>query len=338
MMNNTLRNQFNFSPGTIVNGKWHKNCYKLIKELGAGANGIVYLAEGSKGYVALKISDNSASVTSEVNVLKAFSKVQGKSLGPSLLDMDDWEIGNKTVPFYIMEYIHGLDLLSFIRKKGHSWTGVLIVQLLNDLNLLHREGWVFGDLKPENLIVTGPPAKIRYIDVGGTTKQGRAIKEFTEFFDRGHWGAGTRKADPQYDLFAVSMVVVNLAYPGRFTKNGDGDYKVQISNAIKQHSEIKHLEPVLMKAIAGRYSGAMDMKNELVRLLTNDDKSSSPAINKINQPPQQRPAVNAVTAKRSDAVRQKKRRRKKMIGLIETLMIILVVSILYALYIYGQVL
>jgi serine/threonine-protein kinase len=333
-MNNTLRNQFNFSPGTIIHGKWHKNRYKLIKELGAGANGIVYLAEGSKGYVALKMSDNSASVTSEVNVLKAFSKVQGKSLGPSLLDMDDWERGNKTVPFYIMEYIHGLDLLSFIRKKGHSWTGVLIVQLLNDLHLLHREGWVFGDLKPENLIVTGPPAKIRYIDVGGTTKQGRAIKEFTEFFDRGYWGAGTRKADPQYDLFAVSMIVVNLAYPRRFTKNGD--YKVQISNAIKQHTEIKHLEPVLMKAIAGRYSGAMEMKNELVRILTNDSKSSSPTINKVT-PSQPRPAVNAGIA-RSAAVRQKKRRRKKMIGIVETLMIILVVSVLYALYIYGQVL
>jgi serine/threonine-protein kinase len=334
-MNNTLRNQFNFSPGTIINGKWHKNRYKLIKELGAGANGIVYLAEGSKGYVALKMSDNSASVTSEVNVLKAFSKVQGKSLGPSLLDMDDWERGNKTVPFYIMEYIHGLDLLSFILKKGHSWTGVLIVQLLNDLHLLHREGWVFGDLKPENLIVTGPPAKIRYIDVGGTTKQGRAIKEFTEFFDRGYWGAGTRKADPQYDLFAVSMVVVNLAYPRRFTKNGD--YKTQISNAIKQHKEIKHLEPVLMKAIAGQYSGAMEMKSELVRILTNDDKSSSPVINKVT-PSQSRPAVNSGIAKRSAAVRQKKRRRKKMIGVVETLMIILVVSILYALYIYGQVL
>ncbi|MED1205995.1 protein kinase domain-containing protein [Heyndrickxia acidicola] len=336
MMNNTLRTQFNFSPGTIVNGKWHKNRYKLIKELGAGANGIVYLAEGSKGYVALKMSDNSASVTSEVNVLKAFSKVQGKSLGPSLLEMDDWEAGNKIVPFYIMEYIHGLDLLSFIRKKGQSWTGVLIVQLLNDLHLLHKEGWVFGDLKPENLIVTGPPAKIRYIDVGGTTKQGRAIKEFTEFFDRGYWGAGTRKADPQYDLFAVSMVVVNLAYPKRLTKSGD--YKVQISNAIKQHSEIKHLEPVLMKAIMGRYSSAMEMKKDLLGILTKSGISDSRTLNKVVQPPKPRASVSTGMASRSDAVRQKKRKRKKMIGLVETLMIIVVVSILYALYIYRQVL
>ena len=31
------------------------------------------------------------SITSEVNVLKSFAKVQGSTLGPSLLDVDDWE-------------------------------------------------------------------------------------------------------------------------------------------------------------------------------------------------------------------------------------------------------
>ena len=29
-------------------------------------------------------------MTSEVNVLKSFSKAQGVTLGPSLLDVDDW--------------------------------------------------------------------------------------------------------------------------------------------------------------------------------------------------------------------------------------------------------
>ena len=67
------------------------------------------------------------------------------------------------------------------------------MQLLNDLDKLHQNGWVFGDLKPENLIVTGPPPKIRCIDVGGTTIKGRAIKEFTEFYDRGYWGLGQEK-------------------------------------------------------------------------------------------------------------------------------------------------
>ena len=38
------------------------------------------------------MSDNGTSITSEVNVLKSFAKVQGSALGPSLLDVDDWEL------------------------------------------------------------------------------------------------------------------------------------------------------------------------------------------------------------------------------------------------------
>ena len=72
------------------------------------------------------------------------------------------------ISFYVMEYIKGPDFLSFIEQKGHHGFRSCL-QLLTDLDSLHQNGWIFGDLKPENLIVTGPPAKIRCIDVGGTT-------------------------------------------------------------------------------------------------------------------------------------------------------------------------
>ena len=47
MMNHSLKNQFKVKPGTVIEGKWHKNVYIIIKELGFGANGIVYLANGT---------------------------------------------------------------------------------------------------------------------------------------------------------------------------------------------------------------------------------------------------------------------------------------------------
>ena len=97
-----------------------------------------------------------------------------------------YDVGQEEdVHYIVMEYIEGPLLLRYVNEKGEEWTPVLISQLLSSLSAIHREGWVFGDLKPENLIVTGPPPQIRCIDVGGTTKEGRAIKEYTEFFDRG---------------------------------------------------------------------------------------------------------------------------------------------------------
>src|SRR6478672_7785295 len=213
MMNHSLKSLCKVNPGTVILGKWHQNKYTIVKELGFGANGIVYLAEHNGAQVALKMSDNGLSITSEVNVLKSFAKVQGSSLGPSLLDVDDWLNNRVSVSFYVMEYIDGPNFLSFIGQKGKSWTVVLLLQLLKDLETLHQNGWVFGDLKPENLIISGSPSRIRCIDVGGTTIQGRAIKEFTEFYDRGYWGLGSRKAEPSYDLFAVGMIMINTAYP-----------------------------------------------------------------------------------------------------------------------------
>ena len=94
-----------------------------------------------------------------------------------------------------MEYIQGPNLIEFISQKGTVWAEVLILQLLTNLDALHENGWIFGDLKPENLIVSQSPVRLRCIDVGGTTKKDRAVKEFTEFLieDIGRWALEKQK-------------------------------------------------------------------------------------------------------------------------------------------------
>lgn len=326
MMNNTLKSQCKVSPGTIIDGKWHHKRYTILKELGYGANGIVYLAQYQGQQVALKMSDNGISITSEVNVLKSFAKVQGSTLGPSLVDVDDWVRKNRTISFYVMEYIHGPNLLTFIQQKGQAWTEVLVLQLLNDLSLLHTKGWVFGDLKPENLIVTGPPPKIRCIDVGGTTIQGRAIKEFTEFYDRGYWGLGTRKAEPTYDLFAVAMIIINSAYPKRFNKTTGG--LSQLKTMIKQKKEIQKYEEVILKALQGEYSTATEMRTGMLNLLNQQSKIENQTKQRVSA---------QTTQKNTNINRQTYKKRKKRSGFLETVAILAVISFLYFLYIYGQI-
>jgi serine/threonine protein kinase len=326
MMNNSLKNRFKIAPGTIIKGKWHGNRYMIVKELGNGANGIVFLAKAGHHDVAIKLSDNGMSIISEGNVLKSFAKVQGIALGPSLLDVDDWETRSGKISFYVMEYIHGPDLLTFIRTKGHTWTSILILQLLSDLSQLHHNGWVFGDLKPDNLIVTGPPPKIRCIDVGGTTLHGRAIKEFTEFYDRGYWGLGTRKADPQYDLFAVGMIMMNTAYPKRFTKQSGGIQ--QLKAAIRQKKELHKYEDIILKALEGHYSSAQEMRNDLLRAV------GAASSNFDNKQPVSAFGQNRYQRQNSRRALKKKKTRG---GFVETMIIVCVISLLYILYLYGQI-
>ena len=321
MMNHSMKNQFNFKPGTIIEGKWHKNAYILIKELGYGANGVVYLAKWRNRDVAIKLSDNGTSITSEVNVLKSFAKVQGSVLGPSLLDVDDWGRKSGNVFFYVMEYIRGPNFMTFIEQKGSSWLLVLTLQLLTDLDQLHQSGWVFGDLKPENLIVTGPPAKIRCIDVGGTTMKGRAIKEFTEFYDRGYWGLGSRKADPAYDLFSLAMIMINTAYPKRFNKTTGG--LVELMDKVKQSPSLQKVEVVIVHALQGDYHSASHMRNDLLQVMS---KNQSDVRHTTKQ-------TRSMNAKNRGQANQRKRKKG---GWTETALLVSLVLLFYVLYIYSH--
>lgn len=322
MRSMSMNNNYNVSAGTVIKGKWHRNSYRIERLLGKGAVGQVYLAKNHRGYVALKISENSIGVTSEVNVLKRLAEAQGSLLGPSLIDVDDYEHPqlNKCIHFYVMEYIEGEHFISFIQKRGLEWVDILILQLLNDLENLHQKGWVFGDLKPDNLIVTYPPAKIRCIDVGGTTRMGRSIKEFTEFFDRGYWECGTRKAEVSYDLFAVAMVMINAIFPKRFAKNGKG--KEKIISMIESHSFLRKRKAVLLKAINSSYSSAASMRKELIELLANEKKG-------------QEKKKQAKTVNRKQ---YKKMKRKKKGGVFETVFILLFIAFLYSLYVFTHLL
>ena len=323
MMNNSLKNLCKVIPGTIIQGKWHNNQYTIIKELGSGANGIVYLARDTNRQMALKLSDNPSSITSEVNVLKSFAKVQGCALGPSLVDVDDWERNGSKVSFYVMEFIKGPDLLTFIQHKGTEWMGVLLLQLLADLEILHQNGWIFGDLKPENLIVTGPPTRVRCIDVGGTTLRGRAIKEFTEFFDRGYWGLGSRKADERYDLFAVAMVMINTAYPQRFARTTGGI--AQLLAMVQSKPELQMYEDIIKKALTGGYSTAGEMRSKVLQVLQ---------PRRVNKPD----PVSRNTGSRQTRSKHTPANRKKKGGFFETIILIAAISFFYLFYIYSQVL
>ncbi|MFC4182035.1 protein kinase domain-containing protein [Saccharococcus thermophilus] len=324
MMSHTLRNHpCNLPQGTVITGKWHRHSYKLLKQLGSGANGVVYLAESKKGLVAVKLSDDHASVTSEVNILRRFSKVQGVALGPSLLDVDDWmnPFLHQTVPFYVMEYIKGESLPAFIRKHGKEWVIILLLQLLAALDQLHQEGWVFGDLKPENLLVSGPPPTIRLLDVGGTTLQGRAIKEFTELYDRGYWGLGSRKAEPSYDLFAVAMIMITVCSPVKLERKGDG--RSQLLSIIQKDTILRKYENILLKAIDGKYKRASEMRQDILAAFHRSSRSHD-----------QQPARHMKQASR----RSQKRKRRKGKGVLETVLIAAVLLCVYAIYVYHQML
>lgn len=261
----------NLRIGTRIVGKWQNKTYTVIRKLGSGMVGSVYLCNHEGNYVALKISRQPLSMTKEVNVLQSLAKAQDEFLGPSLFDVDDWIINEKeSYSFYVMEYIKGDSFSVFMRRHNREWIGVILIQLLEQLHHLHMSGWVFGDLKVENLIVEHESKKVRFIDVGGTTKVGRSLKEYTEFYDRGYWGLGSRKAEASYDLFALVMIFLAVYYPNQFKKSANPIR--QIDDRIKRIKDLHLYERYFKKAIRGEYNSANQMKRDIVKSFLNSRK------------------------------------------------------------------
>lgn len=264
MMHSVKKDNLEFNKGDTIIGRWQQTRYTVMRQLGKGMIGTVYLCRAKGRLVALKISEQQMQMTTEVNVMKELNEVQDSRLGPFLHEVDDWiSLSGQVYSFYAMEYIAGEAIHSYVRDKGEEWLVVLLIQLLDELDKVHQAGYVFGDLKKEHIIIEKHPVTVRCIDVGGMTKRGRSVKEYSEFYDRAYWQLGTRKAEPSYDLFALVMIVLSIYYPNPFKRRS-----LPLPFLSQKVTNIKRLHlihPILLNALSGKYDAAQAMKDALIK-------------------------------------------------------------------------
>lgn len=195
------------TEGFAIFGKWNGRTYRIGRLLGEGTNGKVFLvhAPGNRAY-ALKFGFDALDLQMEVNVLRELDKRRRQ---PFLHDADDVELNGNVYPFYVMTYIRGHMPRQYMERNGADWFYLIGLNLLYKLGALHRQGYAFGDLKSENVLVSGY-GEVELVDYGGVTGKGRSVKQFTELYDRGFWNAGERVADESYDLFGFAVLCLQL--------------------------------------------------------------------------------------------------------------------------------
>jgi serine/threonine protein kinase len=251
----------NLTTGTMVKGKWNENLYRIERILGEGENGKVYLVKKGSAFFAMKLGFDPVDHQSEVNVLKQLTKSESP-FNRFLVDVDDYHRRGKDYPFYVMKYIKGSKITDFVQIKGEKWLGLLGLHLLKKLTYLHANGFVFGDIKMENILVSDYGA-VELIDFGGVTQKKRAVKQFTEIYDRGYWGAGTRIADEAYDLFAFAILFMQLSDQSHdwFSKHLlPQNRTLELLKEKLQQEPNKELQvyvPFLQKALEGEFTSSI---------------------------------------------------------------------------------
>jgi serine/threonine protein kinase len=143
--------------------------YRIIKKLGAGGMGTVYLAEDARlrRKVALKIL--STELTKNPDKLRRFEQeaFAAPALShPNILVFH--EIGTETdCPFIATEFVEGETLRDRMARKKMEFDDVLdvAIQASSALAAAHKAGIVHRDVKPENIMLR-EDGYIKVLDFG----------------------------------------------------------------------------------------------------------------------------------------------------------------------------
>lgn len=139
--------------------------YEIVKKLGAGGFGTVYLARRNVGgeRVAVKVMLSQVAVDERSRKLFLREMDSMKELKHdhivSLLDRGS--VGG--VFYFIMEYCEGGSLIDLIRRRGGKLTlseaGPITLEALSGLAYAHQQNFVHRDLKLGNILLAGPEEK-----------------------------------------------------------------------------------------------------------------------------------------------------------------------------------
>ncbi|MEM9458888.1 MAG: serine/threonine-protein kinase [Myxococcota bacterium] len=149
-------------PGTIVDG-----AYRVLRRLGGGGMGVVYLAEHVEleRRVALKLHLGSVD-SQELARLRREARVMARLSDPHVLTVHG--VGTHQGRMFIaMEYAEGGTLSAWLEQGPHDWrqTVGLLVQAGRGLAAAHHVGVVHRDFKPDNVLI-GADGRARVADFG----------------------------------------------------------------------------------------------------------------------------------------------------------------------------
>lgn len=212
------------SPGYIVRGK-----YRILRKLGQGGMGVVYLAEHLLlgGHVALKFL--APELSRDPQFVKRFrneARAAYQLHHPNIVDVTDLDQDEDGSLFIAMEYISGPSLRSVL----HDSKGPLPVPralaiaagVAAGLSAAHARGAVHRDIKPDNiLLATGPDGSemAKVLDFGiavmtdGVTNLSRThgVLLTPQYAAPEQWrGMPAVELDGRTDLYALGGVLYEM--------------------------------------------------------------------------------------------------------------------------------
>jgi len=166
--------------------------YRIVRRLGTGGMGVVYLAEQTEPIrreVALKVIRKGLDTTTVMRRFEAERQALALMDHPAIarvLDAGETEEGR---PYFVMEYVPGEPVTRYCDRKRLTTKERLdlFASICDGVQHAHRKGVIHRDLKPSNTLVAeeGDTPKPKIIDFGIAKAIDRPLTERTLFTEMG---------------------------------------------------------------------------------------------------------------------------------------------------------
>ena len=282
-------------PKGLLNAGSRFGHYKILKQIGVGGMGEVYLAEDEKldRRVAIKILNerfgkNDSHLERFIREAKAASSLNH----PNILVIHEISVGDEA-NFIVSEFVEGKTLRDFIGGSELTIAEVvdIAIQIAGALSAAHSAGIIHRDIKPENIIVR-PDGYIKVLDFGLAkllTRQKPFLDEDDKTAIHNYTAQGVimgtvnymspeqakaERVDERTDIFSLGVVIYELlrgATP--FQGNSMSETFANLINAAPRPLELPESEAshelqrivfkMLRKEKGERYQTSKDLFDDL---------------------------------------------------------------------------
>ncbi len=255
--------------------------YKIIKELGRGGMGVVYLAEDTKlkRQVAIKFLPKQISAGSDERKRFEIEAQAAAALNHSNITIIHAIEKEGDNVFIVMEFIDGIELKDKV-KSGTISTKELLniaIQIAEGLEAAHKKGIVHRDIKSQNIMITNE-GKVKIMDFGlAKVKGGSQLTQIGSTIGTVAYMSPEQtrgdEVDHRTDIWSLGVVVYEML-TGKMPFKGDYDQAIIYSILNEELDPVTEydegLTHIIGKSLAKnpdeRYQTAREIAEELITI------------------------------------------------------------------------
>jgi len=288
--------------GAATQSSIHGKSYRVIRMLGSGNIGTVFLIEKQNGYFAIKILKANSNESLNDRIVQRFlreGEIVSKLEHKGIVKVYEYGFGpNNTVPYIIMEFVDGNPLSDLINQNSLELAEKLsiISQIADALGTVHQQGIQHRDIKPSNVLIS--KEKIAKLTDFGIARLSTSTLTMTmEVLGSPAYMApesfsGIRDVDNRADIFSFGVLAYELL-TGILPFQGDSI--PAIASAITNQKPIAPTKidptiPATVETILGkmmqkkpkdRYDNALEISKEIERVRKSNYTFSLDSIKKL---------------------------------------------------------